>query len=959
MQGNPGVSELRLALAMRGGVSLSVWIGGSCAEIDQLRTARAVDPQGFWSRLLEKAHYERVAVDILAGASAGGLNGVIYAASQQYGFSMQGLRTVWVEVGDTANLLRRKGDGKPAWPSLFLGDGYFYAETRKQLKSLADGVVPPVEPAPVLLTLSATLVEPIRRAVSSPQDESLSNLRFGSGFTFRHPRYPWQHSDFSPSAGLSDRVASRLALAARSTSSFPVAFEAANVRSVRPVSFGEGADDRSGGLDVDMGGVFLDRGTPADSSDGFTVSDGGILDNIPLGRALQAIADAPADGPTDRYLIYIQPGAVTAPREEPATAQATEGEKSRGLARRDALSVLRGLLTARVPSEDIVGDLQQLDEYNTRIERARSMRRATFQGPHDQAGLVAAARAYWPSYRLFRADEDQRLICALLDDPLRALGEDPFPTHVGTEPVSESVWRAPLDAPRPGAARPDFTREKLAAILVGRFRDRVPELLSGQPLPPVTTVGSLPLLRICQLLIEWAQSVEARPGVSGGSAEGSALKAQAYEIAAFVRAAIDRPRRLGWVTLAATAPPEVDAAGLAEASAKLTALAMTTPEQAGDLVKALRADATSPERDEVLRGAVQERVARLDLLPSWAWGLPAPDRLAALHASADAEVVDLRTCIVEELLLPLARKLAALAPREVPGDREHGNLGRILHGASVSRETLEALEVVAYPEFASGLPGRRPVRFRRLSAGNPTPLAPRFTKLIEVAQHDPRNALWWDPDERDPEAQQGIHLDLKLAGNELANFSAFLHADWRANDWMWGRLDAVPTLVDLLLSADGFTLGEAPSEEDVRELVAGSPGTPLREFLDDQQLLHADLVQQIRTELQQGPSPQLRRSLIAARQWEILRDELGVPAEALVRAVGQYRTGAETLQDPHLKDDVADRLDGIADVLGDLVVWTIQQHLGHLGSSDRRNLSAWGVDKAITFATKKTIDHLD
>jgi hypothetical protein len=27
-------TELRLALGMRGGVSLAVWIGGACAEID-------------------------------------------------------------------------------------------------------------------------------------------------------------------------------------------------------------------------------------------------------------------------------------------------------------------------------------------------------------------------------------------------------------------------------------------------------------------------------------------------------------------------------------------------------------------------------------------------------------------------------------------------------------------------------------------------------------------------------------------------------------------------------------------------------------------------------------------------------------------------------------------------------------------------------------------------------------
>ena len=38
--------ELRLALAMRGGVSLAVWIGGTCCEIDRLRTAGRAQGSG-------------------------------------------------------------------------------------------------------------------------------------------------------------------------------------------------------------------------------------------------------------------------------------------------------------------------------------------------------------------------------------------------------------------------------------------------------------------------------------------------------------------------------------------------------------------------------------------------------------------------------------------------------------------------------------------------------------------------------------------------------------------------------------------------------------------------------------------------------------------------------------------------------------------------------------------------
>jgi hypothetical protein len=45
----------------------------------------------------------------------------------------------------------------------------------------------------------------------------------------------------------------------------------------------------------------------------------------------------------------------------------------------------------------------------------------------------------------------------------------------------------------------------------------------------------------------------------------------------------------------------------------------------------------------------------------------------------------------------------------------------------------------------------------------------------------------------------GIDPDLKLSGNKLASFSAFITPRFRANDWMWGRMDAATELVDRIL----------------------------------------------------------------------------------------------------------------------------------------------------------------
>jgi len=48
-------------------------------------------------------------------------------------------------------------------------------------------------------------------------------------------------------------------------------------------------------------------------------------------------------------------------------------------------------------------------------------------------------------------------------------------------------------------------------------------------------------------------------------------------------------------------------------------------------------------------------------------------------------------------------------------------------------------------------------------------------------------------------SETGIDPNAKLSGNSLGNFSAFVAPRFRANDWMWGRMDAAAGLVDILL----------------------------------------------------------------------------------------------------------------------------------------------------------------
>ena len=49
---------------------------------------------------------------------------------------------------------------------------------------------------------------------------------------------------------------------------------------------------------------------------------------------------------------------------------------------------------------------------------------------------------------------------------------------------------------------------------------------------------------------------------------------------------------------------------------------------------------------------------------------------------------------------------------------------------------------------------------------------------------------------------EGFSSDDKLAGMSLNRFGAFLKRSWRANDWIWGRLDAIKLLMQLLITPE-------------------------------------------------------------------------------------------------------------------------------------------------------------
>ncbi|MFV2083009.1 hypothetical protein [Micromonospora sp. LOL_021] len=124
---------------MRGGVSLAVWIGGAVAELDVLRPTtpgpegtatlrRGKSPERpaqqqraeIYANMLRLARYDEVKIDVLAGASAGGLNAVVYGVAQCVGSTVDAVRNLWLDDADLWQMMRspaRSVGCRRCWPA--------------------------------------------------------------------------------------------------------------------------------------------------------------------------------------------------------------------------------------------------------------------------------------------------------------------------------------------------------------------------------------------------------------------------------------------------------------------------------------------------------------------------------------------------------------------------------------------------------------------------------------------------------------------------------------------------------------------------------------------------------------------------------------------------------------------------------------------------------------------------
>jgi patatin-related protein len=353
---NGNATELRLALVCYGGVSLAVYMHGITKELHKLvQASRRFDALGdlngpnpfvsagapadtraaYFEELRELARAGRrlsVSIDVIAGTSAGGINGVVLAKAIAGNAEQERLKRLWISEGDLKKLLRAPRVGglkirtflaaarqvvKAFQPTSPLRGEVLSRLLVEALAEMDAGSGGTLLPAGGRLELFVTATDLHGFEVLVPS---------GAGGASQRDRYHGQVLQFrtQPGGGAGDfgpRGTPALAFAARATSSFPGAFAPVSVG-----SFAAEAGAQAPEVDNLFRYPYQELGRQA--ADAWLV-DGGVLDNAPFDLVLDAIGRRRAESEVKRHIVYLQPDPGR-PLTEPSAPPSGAGSEPEG-----------------------------------------------------------------------------------------------------------------------------------------------------------------------------------------------------------------------------------------------------------------------------------------------------------------------------------------------------------------------------------------------------------------------------------------------------------------------------------------------------------------------------------------------------------------------------------------------------------------------------------------------------
>jgi patatin-related protein len=779
--------ELRIALVCFGGISLAVYMHGISKEILKLvRASRALhaipdrarrstsifldaadrsgpeyDTEQIYFDLLREIGRDvelRVLVDIISGASAGGINGTMLARALCHDLSMQGLRKLWLDNADVSVLLAseaRAGNWskfllKPLiWAaaatgkvaafkdlevrqklSLFVRSRWFRPplDGRAMARLMYDGITSMGEgrdarASLVPATQSLDLFIAVTDFHGYPQPVQIHDPSLIHELEHRHVlQFKYRrHSSGETESDLELDNAGALAFAARATSSFPGAFPPARIVEMDEVLAERHASwPRRAAF---VANSFVDHIRAGIDPTTASFIDGSVLNNRPFQEAIAAVHGRPAYREVDRRLVYIDP--------HPPGSPTLRGRGIPGF-----FATLRGALSDIPSSQPVTEELNRVLEFNEQVRRVRA--------------IIDSARPHV-------SELVSNVIASPFDTPLSAQDLRRFREQVNAQAAVDS-----------GFAYQAYVRLKLASVrafgaeLIAKLRGVAPQS---------------PLARVVSRIIDlWA----VRKGIVFERADSGGLEfedASAQHIAAWVQylLAFDvkyRVRRLQFMIEGQNRLYLlIDQQRLAGFDPRIVD---RLKRKFYDRLEALR----RRENAEFYSKTVRELVARI--FPASVSG----DEIKHIEDYAHRFVAQ-RSGDIDRLI-----------------DRLAGEI-------DLSASTRELDELLASLDAAEWHPqARREVLINYLGFPFWDVLTLPITSAREIGELREILIDRISPD--DAHTLNGLDGGIGLKGIGFGHFAAFLSRAYRENDYLLGRLHALDRLIDIVCDAAGIDPTNSP-----------------------------------------------------------------------------------------------------------------------------------------------------
>jgi len=825
-QGDAGlVREVRLALVCYGGSSLAIYMHGNTKELFRLvQASKALeldakaDPafrnavlnngrpvpsarfqtltgsaRQWYERLLElwetdpKKVRTRVVIDVIAGTSAGGINGVILAKALAHDVPVDGLTELWMTKASLAKLthhyfglLRVLAGRAPVDGDALLGWLHGALASMDKADAGRHSLLPAGDRLDLFVTATDRYGYPQNLVVGDPDSAAEARHRHVLHFI-----YPGSKRGCGPEVKddhFCPYWTPALAFAARVSSSIPGVFPPLGLpqalKTIGPASAKTLQHDMATDL---FRNYQLQQPTQDDSylEKTFFV-DGGVLDNHPFDPAIAEVFNRSQNREVRRFLIYLQPD----PGKPPVGASGKEPS---------LLPTIWAGLSGLPSGQPILDSLSDVAEHNVRLDRLRDIVRAEEQEARarEQAGggggdcsktaSLSVAEQFGCAMKISPQDLDSKL------DTIQA--------------TELAEWRHTLEkAAREGTN--DLADRTYISVRVHSVLDQLVTVIASEHACNYPTDSAHRAL-VLKIVERWAVN---RQLISSPDHPGGDLKAQLDFLEKFDVGYLRRQLRfvVDWVNIQYEEDKKRPFRDPALRRRQLDEVKTAASREIDKLTSFV--EGTSAE----LAGGLGEVKTLFCGLRPWkeVGKLSQP-----LDEQADAFVRD-------------PQKLAAL-------DSLRSQLGSRLFvlQQEVREESLEAFKTLT----ADWKPAedRREILVRYLGFPFWDRQIYPLLAFADIGELDQIKVFRLSPD--DATLLGGGPASEKLKGAQTAHFGAFFSRPGREGDYLWGRLDAGERLLKLLgLSTAGAKpLFTAILDEEQKDCQAQNACQVRKSIIDD------------------------------------------------------------------------------------------------------------------------------